>query len=96
MDDDDLSPGIKDKLKELEVSDHNNESTQKRKDEVKYEESKELSKEWRHAKYNPREQIIGDTSRGVCTRTPLQHTANFYFISQIVPKKMNDALEDEY
>ena len=52
-------------MKDLKLSDKNDESTQQEKKEVKNEEPKELPREWRYAKHHPREQIIGDTSKGV-------------------------------
>ena len=63
---------------------------------MKFEDLKRLPREWRYINQHSKEQIIRDTFRSVCTRTSLQHAVNFSFISQIVPKNMNDALEDEY
>ena len=56
----------------------------------------ELPKEWKYAKSHPQDLIIGDVSKEISTRSALQQAANCAFISQIVPKKVEEALEDEY
>ena len=35
-------------------------------------------------------------SKGISIRSVIQQAANYAFISQIVPKSVNDVLEDEY
>ena len=56
----------------------------------------DLPKEWKYAKLHPQDLIIGDASKGISTRSALQQAVNYAFISQIVPKKVNEALKDEY
>ena len=55
-----------------------------------------MPKEWRYARDHPKELIIGDATKGLVTRSTLKHISNYAFISEIVPKNVNDALEDEY
>ena len=44
----------------------------------------------------PKELIVGDTTKGVVTRSTFKHISIFSFIFKIVPKSINDAFKDEY
>ena len=60
------------------------------------ESSQELPKEWKFVTSHPQDQIIGNPSIGVRTRSSLRNICNnLAFISQIEPKKLNDAIIDE-
>ena len=60
------------------------------------ESSQELPKEWKFVTNHPQDQIIGNPSIGVRTRSSLRNIYNnLAFISQIEPKKLNDAIIDE-
>ena len=60
------------------------------------ESSQELPKEWRFVTNHPQDQIIDNPSIGVRTRSSLRNICNnLAFISQIEPKKLNDAIIDE-
>ena len=56
----------------------------------------ELSKDWHYKKDHPKDLIMGDTSKGVTTRSQLKPIINLAFISQIEPKNIDDALSDEF
>ena len=56
----------------------------------------DLPKDWKFKKSHPQELIIGDTSKGVTTRSKLKDLVNLAFISQIEPKNVDDALSDEF
>ena len=60
------------------------------------ESSQDLSKEWKFVINHPQDQIIGNPFSGVRTRFSLRNICyNLAFISQIEPKNINDALDDE-
>ena len=56
----------------------------------------EFSKDWQYKKDHPKDLILGDTSKGVTTRSQLKPIINLAFISQIEPKNIDDALSDEF
>ena len=56
----------------------------------------ELPKDWQFKKAHPQELIIGDTTKGVITRSKLKSLVNLAIISQIEPKNIDDALNDEF
>ena len=56
----------------------------------------DLPKDWQYKKAHPQELIIGDTTKGVTTRSKLKTFVNLAFISQIEPKNVDDALCDEH
>ena len=57
----------------------------------------DLPKAWRFVKDHPKEQIIGDASRGVKTRAQAQSDCgNLFFLSQVEPKNINEALVDKF
>ena len=56
----------------------------------------ELPKDWQFKKDHPQELIIGDTTKGITTRSKLKTFVNLAFISQIEPKNIDDALCDEF
>ena len=95
-DDDDVSPGIIDKIKNLSINYNKTEESQHIQEESKDVKNSDLPKEGRYAKSHPYGLIIGDISKGISTRSALHQATNCAFISQIVPKKVDDALEDEY
>ena len=56
-----------------------------------------LPKEWKYVDAHPKEQIIGDTSKGVQTRSSFKNFyANAAFLSQIEPKCIDEALKDDF
>ena len=60
------------------------------------ESHQNLSKEWNFVINNPQYQIIGNPSSGVRTRSSLRNICNnLASISQIEPKNINNALDDE-
>ena len=63
---------------------------------VQGESSQDLPRDWKFAINHPQDQIIGNPSSGVRTRSSLGNICNnIVFISQIEPKNINDALVDE-
>ena len=56
----------------------------------------DLPKDWQFNKSHPQDLIIGDTTKGVTTRSKLKFIINLAFISQIEPKNVDDALCDEF
>ena len=51
----------------------------------------------REIKYMVNNEIMGDRSQGVKTRSSIQNECRFIaFLSQIEPKNIQDALDDEY
>ena len=56
----------------------------------------DLPKDWQFKKSHPQDLIIGDTTKGVTTRSQLKSIVNLAFISQIEPKNVDDALCDEF
>ena len=56
----------------------------------------DLPKDWQYKKAHPQELIIGDTTKGVTTRSKFKDIVNLAFISQIEPKNIDDALCDEF
>ena len=64
--------------------------------QVQGESSQDLSKDWKFVINHPQDQIIGNPSSGVRTRSSLRNICNnLIFISQIEPKNINDTLVDE-
>ncbi|KAH9704464.1 Integrase catalytic domain-containing protein [Citrus sinensis] len=58
--------------------------------------SQTLPKEWRYVSSHPKDVILGDPSRCVTTRSSLRNTCEHAaFISQIEPKSLADAENDE-
>ena len=56
----------------------------------------DLLKDWQFKKAHPQDLIIGDTPKGVTTRSQLKSIINLAFISQIEPKNVDDVLSDEF
>ena len=64
--------------------------------QVQGESSQDLPKDWKFVINHPQDQIIGNPSSGVRTRSSLRNFCNnFAFISQIEPKNIKYALVDE-
>ena len=64
--------------------------------QVQGESSQDLPKDWKFVINHPQDQIIGNPSSEVRTRSSLKNICNnFAFISQIEPKNINDVLVDE-
>ena len=60
------------------------------------ESSQDLPKDWKFVINHPHDQIIGNPSSGVRTRSSLRNICNnLAFTYQIEPKIINDALVDE-
>ena len=58
--------------------------------------STSLPKDWKYVDAHPKELILGDTSKGVQTRSSLKNFgANAAFLSQIEPKCVNEAMKDD-
>ena len=59
-------------------------------------DQRSLLKNWINVKNHPLEQVIGDVKEGVKTRKAHNEFQNHYaFISQIEPKNVLEAIEDE-
>ena len=56
----------------------------------------DLLKDWQFKKAHPQDLIIDDTIKGVTTHSKLNSLVNLAFISQIEPKNIDDALNDEF
>ena len=56
----------------------------------------DLPKDWQFKKAHSQDLIIGDTIKGVTTRSKLNSIVNLALISQIKPKNIDDALNDEF
>ena len=56
----------------------------------------DLPKDWQFKKTHSQELIIGDTKKRVTTRSKLKSFINLAFISQIEPRNVDDALNDEF
>ena len=57
----------------------------------------DLPKDWRFAKDHLKEQIIGDVSKGVTIKSSAYlDIGNVAFVSQIEPRNVDDALNDEH
>ena len=55
-----------------------------------------LPKEWRFTKDHPKDNIIGETTKGVSTRNQLKLLdSNLAFLSQIEPRNIDEAINDE-
>ena len=69
-----------------------------KKEEEEKEEDLEiiLPKPLVEIKDHPHVQILGDVSKGVQTRSQLEYFANSAFISQLEPKKVDEAIIDEF
>jgi hypothetical protein len=58
--------------------------------------NEELPKSWNVVHSHPKELIIGEVERGVSTKSKLKNICNnMAFLSQIEPKNINEAIEDE-
>uniref|UniRef100_A0A2N9EWZ0 Retroviral polymerase SH3-like domain-containing protein n=1 Tax=Fagus sylvatica TaxID=28930 RepID=A0A2N9EWZ0_FAGSY len=58
--------------------------------------NEELPKSWNVVHSHPKELIIGEIEHGVSTRSKLKNICNnMAFLSQIEPKNINEAIEDE-
>ena len=64
LDDDDVSPGIDDKMKDLSINDSKTEVSQQIQKESRDVKDSDLPKEWRYAKSHLQDLIIGDISKG--------------------------------
>ena len=64
--------------------------------QVQGKSSQDLPKDWKFIINHPQDQIIGNSSSGVRTRSSFRNICNnLAFISQIEPKNIKDALVDE-
>ena len=81
LDDDDVSLGVGDKMKNLSINDNKTEVSQQIQEKSKDVKGSDLPKEWRYAKSHPKALIIGDASKRISTRSALQQAAYFAFIS---------------
>jgi hypothetical protein len=60
------------------------------------EQEQQLPKSWRIVKNHPIDQILGDPSQGVNTRSSLRNVCNnVAFVSEIEPKNIEEAETDE-
>jgi hypothetical protein len=61
------------------------------------EQEQQLPKSWRIVKNHPIDQILGDPSQGVNTRSSLRNVCNnMAFVSEIEPKNIEEAETDEF
>ena len=56
----------------------------------------DFSKDWQFKKIHPQDLSIGDTTKGVTTRSQLKSIVNLAFISQNELKNIDDALSDKF
>ena len=64
--------------------------------QVQGESCQDFPKEWKFVINHPQDQIIGNPSSEIRTRSSLRNICNnLTFISQIEPKNINDVLDDE-
>ena len=96
--DDDVSIDNDERLEELNIIEKDGviSKAQTLQDDPKDKETKELPNAWSYGKQHPNELIISGNSKGVTIRSSLHHISNCAFISQIIPKNINEALNDEY
>ena len=55
-----------------------------------------MPKEWRYVLSHPKDLILGDLEQGVKTRSSINLFNNLVFVSQIEPKSLKDAENDEF
>jgi len=61
------------------------------------QEKQEFPKDWQYKKDHPKDLVIGDVSKGIVTRSNALVICDSYaFISQLEPKKIEDACDDEF
>src|SRR4051812_45106247 len=71
--------------------------TPKEKEEDQPSEKSDLPLAWKSSKDHPMENILGDISKGVTTRSRISNFCFYYsFVSQIEPKNSKDALVGEH
>ena len=88
--------GIDDKVNKTKKSRNSNEEKSHVHQDGQKQQHEDLPKEWRFAKDHPKEQIIGDASKRVTTRSSTYlDIGNVAFVSQIKPKNVDDTLNDE-
>ena len=100
---DDDVVGLGEEVQKLDIGESSNAPSQTPKEEPPVEtvnESKgmdsKLPHEWKFKSAHPIDQILGDLSQGVTTRSSLRNLCNFIaFISQIEPKNFKEAEFDE-
>ena len=97
----DIDDGIKEMTMEDEKPKEDNASTpqedqEKKEDKDQEDEPEEMPKSWRFVKHYPQNLIFGDPSQGVKTKRNINAFCEHHaFISQIEPKTIEEALEDE-
>ena len=64
--------------------------------EKKEESSSSVPKVWRYASSHPKDLIIGHPKQGVKSRSFINLFNNLAFVSQIEPKSIKDAKNDEF
>uniref|UniRef100_A0A2N9J511 CCHC-type domain-containing protein n=1 Tax=Fagus sylvatica TaxID=28930 RepID=A0A2N9J511_FAGSY len=91
--------GIASSSNQVDLSEKVKDQVDEPKDEEKAlppTKNEELPKSWNVVHSHPKELIIGEVERGVSTRSKLKNICNnMAFLSQIEPKNINEAIEDE-
>ena len=93
VDDEDIVGGIDN----MHINKSSTSEAQMEQIEGTHEVESELPRAWKYTQDHPMEQILGDPSRGITTRSRmLSECGNVAFLSQLEPKKISDALLDEF
>ena len=95
-----ISDDIVEMFDSLNLDGESKELTEPSPSEQRIEEddkTNELPKEWKSSRNHPMENIIGEISKGVTTRSSLKHTCAYTsFVSQFEPSSIDDAIVDEH
>jgi Integrase core domain. len=93
VEDDDEIKVVKKQLENLSIDkDHSKEILQ-----IEEKEDNELPKVWKKVHNHPIDQVLGDPTKGVLTRSSLRDVCNnLAFVSQIEPKNIKEAEIDEF
>jgi hypothetical protein len=100
IDDDDDILVIDNKVNDIKMRDQASQVSNKEesmKNASLLEQEQQLPKSWRIVKNHPIDQILGDPSQGVNTRSSLRNVCNnMAFVSEIEPKNIEEAETDEF
>jgi hypothetical protein len=99
IDDDDDINVIENKVNNIKMRDQTSQDFNKEesmKNASHFEQDQQFPKSWRIVKDHPIDQILGDPSHGVNTRSSLRNVCNnMAFVSEIEPENIEEAETDE-